>query len=77
MNRSQINLIMRQAEEFLAERRFVLPPFATWSPAEWAGKGAAVEQIAACRLGWDITDFGQGNFARRGLFLFTLYNGLK
>ena len=35
----------------------------------------AVEQIAACRLGWDITDFGQGNFARRGLFLFTLRNG--
>jgi D-lyxose ketol-isomerase len=75
MNRSQVNLIMRQAEDFLAERRFVLPPFAYWSPAEWAGKGHAVRQVAACRLGWDITDFGQGDFARRGLFLFTIRNG--
>lgn len=26
-------------------------------------------------LGWDVTDFGSGDFARRGLFLFTLRNG--
>ncbi len=26
-------------------------------------------------LGWDITDFGSGNFYERGLFLFTLRNG--
>ena len=34
-----------------------------------------MRQIAACRLGWDITDFGLGDFARRGLFLFTIRNG--
>lgn len=75
MKRSQINLIMRQAEEFLAERRFYLPPFAAWSPADWAGKGLAARQIVACRLGWDITDFGLGDFAHCGLFLFTIRNG--
>ena|SRR5690554_1431468 len=26
-------------------------------------------------LGWDITDFGSGEFYKRGLFLFTLRNG--
>lgn len=26
-------------------------------------------------LGWDLTDFGSGDFARRGLFLFTMRNG--
>jgi D-lyxose ketol-isomerase len=26
-------------------------------------------------LGWDITDFGSGDFYKRGLFLFTLRNG--
>jgi len=26
-------------------------------------------------LGWDITDFGSGDYAKRGLFLFTLRNG--
>ncbi|MGD7552073.1 D-lyxose/D-mannose family sugar isomerase, partial [Ralstonia pseudosolanacearum] len=27
------------------------------------------------RLGWDITDYGSGDFARMGLALFTLRNG--
>jgi D-lyxose ketol-isomerase len=27
-------------------------------------------------MGWDITDYGQGDFDRLGLFLFTLRNGL-
>ncbi len=75
MNRSQINHIMRQAEAFLEERRFILPPFARWSPADWRGRGDAAQQIVSCRLGWDITDFGLGDFARCGLFLFTLRNG--
>lgn len=26
-------------------------------------------------LGWDITDFGSGNFSSRGLFLFTIRKG--
>ena len=26
-------------------------------------------------LGWDLTDFGSGNFHRRGLLLFTIRNG--
>jgi D-lyxose ketol-isomerase len=26
-------------------------------------------------LGWDVTDFGSGDFWKRGLFLFTLRNG--
>ncbi len=28
-----------------------------------------------CRLGWDVTDFGSGDFHRIGLLLFTLRNG--
>ena len=26
-------------------------------------------------LGWDVTDFGSGDFMKRGLFLFTIRNG--
>ncbi len=26
-------------------------------------------------MGWDITDFGQGNYAKIGLFIFTIRNG--
>ncbi len=75
MKRSIINKIMRQAEDFLAERRFILPPFAYWSPDQWAQRGMEAREIVENRLGWDITDFGRGDFDRFGLFLFTIRNG--
>ena len=31
--------------------------------------------IVSARLGWDITDYGQGKFDELGLFLFTVRNG--
>jgi len=77
MKRSQINAIMRQTVAFMRRCRFHLPRFAFWSPAQWARKGAAAGGIRAARLGWDITDFGSGDFARCGLFLFTIRNGKK
>ncbi len=76
MKRSEINRIMQQALGFFEEHRFVLPPFASWSPDEWRGRGAACRRIVDQQLGWDITDFGSGDFARVGLFLFTLRNGV-
>ena len=30
-----------------------------------------------CRLGWDVTDFGRGDFRRQGLLLFTIRNGIN
>ncbi len=75
MKRSEINKIMLSANEFIRGRGFYLPPFAYWSPQEWRQKGDEAREIAACRLGWDITDFGTGDFPRRGLFLFTIRNG--
>ena len=75
MTRSEINRIVRSAREFLAAHRFHLPPFAAWTPAQWRSKGPEASEIVENQLGWDITDFGSGDFARRGLFLFTLRNG--
>lgn len=75
MKRSEINNIMRTAQAFLAEHRFCLPPFADWTPDEWRTKGPEVREIAENQLGWDITDFGSGDFLRCGLFLFTVRNG--
>ena len=73
MKRSQINAIMEQADEFIRSHGFVLPPFAYWSPEEFARR--AGPRITEARLGWDITDFGAGRFDELGLFLFTLRNG--
>jgi D-lyxose ketol-isomerase len=75
MKRSEINAIMRSADDFIRACGFYLPPFVYWSPDDWAGKGPEVREIVAHQLGWDITDFGQGDFARCGLFLFTVRNG--
>jgi D-lyxose ketol-isomerase len=75
MKRSEVNHILREADAFIRARGFFLPPFAYWSPQQWAAKGEAVREIVECQLGWDITDFGQGKFPEIGLFLFTVRNG--
>ncbi len=75
MKRSEINAIMRDADSFIQSQGFCLPPFAYWSPAEWQAKGLEVREIVENGLGWDITDFGQGDFDKLGLFLFTVRNG--
>jgi len=75
MKRSEINRIMRSADEFIRSRGFYLPPFAYWTHEDWQAKGPEVAEIVENNLGWDITDFGQGDFYRFGLFLFTIRNG--
>lgn len=75
MKRSEINAIMDAAAGFIGGFGYVLPPFAWWSPAEMQARRSEIEGIVSARLGWDITDYGQGDFARLGLFLFTTRNG--
>jgi D-lyxose ketol-isomerase len=75
MKRSEVNAIIRDADAFLKRQNFLLPPFAHWGPEAWAAKGPEVREIVERRLGWDITDFGQGDFARIGLAVFTIRNG--
>jgi D-lyxose ketol-isomerase len=75
MKRSQINTILREADAFIRERGFYLPPFAYWTPEEWAARGEEAAEIVHNNLGWDITDFGLGDYEHYGLFLFTLRNG--
>lgn len=75
MLRSQLNSIMQDALDFCGEHRFHLPPFATWSPQRWSAAGAESRALVAQQLGWDITDFGSGDYDRTGLFLFTIRNG--
>jgi D-lyxose ketol-isomerase len=74
MKRSRINEIMAAADEMIRGYGFVLPPFAYWSPPEFKARTDA-RRIVDARMGWDITDYGQGRFDDLGLFLFTLRNG--
>ena len=75
MKRSEINAILQENIAFIKEMKFALPPFAFWTPDEWATKGHECDEIRDNMLGWDITDYGLGNYEKVGLFLFTIRNG--
>jgi D-lyxose ketol-isomerase len=73
MLRSRVNEILLEADSFIRSFGYVLPPFAYWTPEEMMAKKPA--GIIDARLGWDITDYGEGRFDEMGLFLFTTRNG--
>ncbi len=76
MKRSRINAIMAEADEMIRRHGFTLPPFAYWTPQEFAARAARARHVIDARCGWDITDYGAGRYDEMGLFLFTLRNGL-
>jgi len=75
MKRSELNHIMRNAVEFIADNNFHMPPFVTWTMDDWASKNSEYDEIKDNMLGWDITDFGSGDFMSTGLLMITLRNG--
>jgi D-lyxose ketol-isomerase len=77
MRRSDINRSIREAEALLAECGIALPPWASWPPEVWHARFALAEFCRMHQMGWDVTDFGSGRFAERGLLLLCLRNGLQ
>ena len=75
IKRSEVNRIMREADQFIRSFGYILPPFAYWSPAEFRDRKDDAQAIVRANLGWDITDYGLGDFEKTGLFLFTVRNG--
>ncbi len=75
MKRSQINRIIDESLEFCQRMSFHLPPFAMWSPEDWATRGHEYDEIRDNMLGWDVVDFGLGKFEEMGCVLFTIRNG--
>ena len=75
MKRSEINSVIREFEGLLKKHCFMLPPYLSFSPEEWREKGAEYDEIRDNLLGWDITDYGLGDYWKTGLALITLRNG--
>ena len=75
MKRSTINDILAAADDFIRSFGYLLPPFAYLSPSEMKARASDLSGIIDARLGWDITDYGKGEFDNLGLFLFTVRNG--
>lgn len=73
MKRSEINTILREGEAFIRDHGFMLPRFASFAPDEM--RALRDTAIYHNRLGWDVTDYGEGRFSEYGLFLFTVRNG--
>jgi len=75
MKRSEINARIKEMESLLKKYSFELPDFCNWTPQEWQEKSHEYDEIRDNMLGWDVTDYGEGNFEKKGLVLITLRNG--
>lgn len=75
MKRSRINALIEDARALFARHGAVLPPFADWTPHDFEAQRDAAAHVIDARCGWDVTDYGAGDFDQMGLFLFTLRNG--
>ena len=76
MKRSEINAIIRRTKDFMQEHHWYLPVWSEWGKDDWIKNRDICGNLFRYNLGWDITDFGSGDFDKRGLFLFTLRNGV-
>ena len=75
MIRSEINNIIKDFEKLLDRFKFALPEFCSWTPEDWKTKGHEYDEIRENMLGWDVTDYSEGNFDKKGLALITIRNG--
>ncbi len=75
MKRSEINKIIKDMQALINKHGFKMPPFAAWTTEDWKNAGSEYDEIRDNKLGWDITDFGLGDFYKFGFSLFTVRNG--
>jgi D-lyxose ketol-isomerase len=75
MKRSEINTLISEAIAFFDSMNFKLPAFGYFSLVAWQKVKDHCQEIFDLSLGWDITDFGLGDFKNKGLILFTIRNG--
>lgn len=76
MKRSEINNAINKAIKLTKELNFTLPPFAYWTSGDWKTKSSPeYDEVKVAMLGWDVTDFGYGDFKEYGFTAFTIRNG--
>lgn len=75
MKRSEANKIIEHAIEVMEKVGYPLPGFAYYGLEEWKNLEEDEIELVENMLGWDITDFGSGDFEKIGLTIFTFRNG--
>ncbi len=76
MKRSEINAAIVWSKDLLEKANIHLPDAANWSMEDWKKNKDRIDTIRKVMTGWDITDYGSGDFDRIGSVLYTLRNGL-
>ena len=72
MKRSQINYVIDKAHAIAQTFRVCLPEFAYFTVDDWLQRERDNwQEVVDLQLGWDITDFGRGDFNQTGLTLLT------
>ena len=77
MKRSQINSALQTAQSMLDGFRWALPRWADWALEDYRADPQMAAHLKAHQMGWDVTDFGSGDFTTRGLTLFCARNGIQ
>ncbi|MFA6948347.1 MAG: D-lyxose/D-mannose family sugar isomerase [Eubacteriales bacterium] len=75
MKRSEINAAIAHSMALIEKYGIKLPFFAYMKHSDWLRDTDKYSDIRALMLGWDVTDFGAGDFINSGAVLFTARNG--
>lgn len=76
MKRSKIQQEIANAKALIEKNNIKLPMFGYWNLDEWKSNIEKLGTIRQTLLGWDVTDFGHGDFDKIGAVLFTIRNGV-
>lgn len=76
MKRSEVNAAIRWTEELLRKNNISLPDMAYYAPEKWLEVKDDARVVFRTMMGWDITDFGVGDYDKIGAVLYTVRNGL-
>lgn len=77
MKRSQLNKRIALAKEFAGAHGRTLPEWSDWTLQDYQAHPEVARFLNARQIGWDVTDFGSGNFEETGLLLLCLRNGIQ
>ena len=77
MKRSEINQAIKFAKEMMEKFSWTLPHWGYWSNEDYQNKTNLKKYLNKHQMGWDVTDFGKGNFNEQGITLFCVRNGIQ
>lgn len=75
MKRSEIDTIIQKNIDFINKLGFQLPPFAFWTFDDWKINVQQYNDAKVNDLGWDISDYGFGDFYKQGIVALTIRSG--